>query len=303
MLEEEQVKGESERGSADSPRVSASSSLLVIGLDSMIGSALAFAAEARGISCSGTSRRSGALWHLDLEAPAESWRLPKNTTTAILCAAKTNVDFCERHPTATRKTNTLATIELADRLAAHGTSPIFLSTSRVFPPWFELPAESTPPEPVTEYGRQKLAVEEHLLRHHPNAKIIRLAKIVSPHLPLFASWQKALAAGETVEAYSDLFLSPVHLPFATEAILQIALGPTPGIFHISASDAVSYFDVARFLAGLKGAEPSLVKPTHSPQPNTPGSAILSCRRTMENTTFRPSTSMQNLHAAFARATP
>jgi dTDP-4-dehydrorhamnose reductase len=112
-----------------------------------------------------------------------------------------------------------------------------------------------------------------------------------------------LADGTSVQAYSDLFLSAVSLRAAAAAILRIALGSVPGIFHISASDALSYFDVARFLASLEDAAPSLVQPSPSPQPNTPGSTILSCARTMETTSFRPSTSLENLRSAFTGLIP
>lgn len=273
-------------------------SLLVVGQESMIGSALARTAESSGIPFIGTSRRPGARWPLDLAATPESWQLPKNASTAILCAAETSVDKCAKNPATTRKINTTSVIELADRLAALGTHIVFLSSRQVFSPCIEFPDESTVPQPVSEYGRQKLDVEEHLLRRHPSAKVIRFAKIVSPALPLLSAWRQAMANGASVQAYADLFLSAVSLCAAADAIMRIALGSVPGIFHVSASDAISYFDLARFLASLEGVDPSLVQPLPSPQPNTHGSAILSCPRTMETTTFRSSTSLENIRSAF-----
>ncbi len=313
MLEEEKVKRECELTSVLSAQpsglrsqvynVPSSSSLLVIGQDSLIGSAIARESESLGVPFFGTSRRAGARWHVDLAASPESWKLPDISSAAILCAATTSLKICEADPQGTHKINTKATIILADRLAAQGSGITFLSTSRVFPPWIENPSESTPPEPVTEYGRQKLAVEEYLLRNHPTAKIIRLSKVISPSLPLLGVWSRSLDHRETVDAFFDLFLSPIALGSTAQAILQIALGPRPGIFHISASDAISYFDVARFLASLVDADPSLVQPSPSPQPNTPGSSILSCARTMETSSFRPSTSLENLRSAFTGLIP
>lgn len=272
--------------------------LLAIGIDGMLGSALARAAEHCPMPFVGTSRRPGSRWFLDLSAPPESWHLPDNASSAILCAGETSIAACEANPESTAAINITATIALSNRLADQGTSLVFISSSRVFAPCVEFPDESTAPRPATEYGRQKLAVENHLLRHHPSTKIIRLAKIVSPALLLFSSWRQALANGASVQAYSDLFLSAVSLRAAADAILRIALGSTPGIFHISASDAISYFDVARFLANIEGVANSLVHSSLSLQPNTPNSAVLSCRRTIENTTFRPATSLENLRTAF-----
>jgi dTDP-4-dehydrorhamnose reductase len=102
-----------------------------------------------------------------------------------------------------------------------------------------------------------------------------------------------------VNAFSDLFLSPIALNSTAQAILQIALGPTPGIFHLSASDAISFFELAQFMAQRLGCDSTLVHPSSSPQPNTAGSAILACPRTTKTTPFRPITAMENLNAAFA----
>jgi dTDP-4-dehydrorhamnose reductase len=323
MLDEEKVKVESEKGSGLKSEISVfessasalrsqpsgfssppftphfHSSLLLVGLDSMIGSALAREAQSLGIPFSGTSRRAGAQWPLDLAAPPESWTLPENISTAILCAAETNIGACEANPAATRDINTRAVIALADRLAAQGNSITFLSTSRVFPPWIENPPESTIPAPNTEYGRQKLAVEEYLLRNHPTAKIIRLSKVISPSLPLMELWSRSLDRRESLNAFQDFFLSPIALNSAAQAILQIALGLTPGIFHLSASDAISYFEMAQFMAQRQDCDSSVVHPASAPQPNTPASTILACPRTMKSTPFRPITAMENLNAAFS----
>jgi dTDP-4-dehydrorhamnose reductase len=305
MLEEEKVNGESEKGSGLKSEVSGfssphlHSSLLVVGQDSLIGSAVAREAESRGVPFLGTSRRAGARWHLDLAAPPKSWKLPEISSAAVFCAATTSLEKCEADPQETHKINTEATLILADRLAAQGNGITFLSTSRVFPPWIENPSEYTTPEPVTQYGRQKFAVEEYLLRNHPTAKIIRLSKVISPSLPLLGLWSRSLDRRETVNAFPDLFLSPIALSSTAQAILQIALGPTPGIFHLSASDAMSYFEMAQFMAQRQGCDSTLVHPSSAPQPNTAESTILACPRTMKTTPFRPITAMENLNAAFA----
>jgi dTDP-4-dehydrorhamnose reductase len=275
----------------------------VIGQDSLIGRELISISKVNGLNVLGTSRRAGAKWIVDFCQASANWNIPQDLDLAIICASRTKIAECESFPSQTGLVNVSSTLKLVDLLGDRGVGIVFLSSSLVFSPRVNKPSESTAPEPVNEYGRQKLAVEEHLLRCHPTAKIIRLAKIVHPALPLFSSWRLALANGTSIQAYSDLFLSSVSLRAAAEAILQIALCSNSGIFHISASDALSYYDVARFLADLEGVDPSLVQPSPSPQPNTPDSTILSCSRTMETISFRPSTSLENLSSAFARATP
>lgn len=272
--------------------------IFIVGGDSMLGSALAAAASARGIPFKGSSRRPGADWPIDLASDPAEWKIPHTSTHAVICAATTGLQECENDPRGTATINVKATISLAGLLAEKGMQIVFLSSSRVFPPHFECPAETTPPEPITEYGRQKFAVEKHLHHHLPSAKIIRFAKVVSPSLPLLVSWRRALAAGTSIPAFTDLFLSPVSLPGAANSILEIAVGSTsPGIFHISATDAISYLDLAKSLAARMNASPDLVVGTASPAPNTPGSSILSSRQTSESTGLRFRTAAENLETA------
>jgi dTDP-4-dehydrorhamnose reductase len=272
--------------------------IFIVGGDSMLGSALAAAASARGFPFKCSSRRPGADWSIDLASDPFEWKIPRTSSHAVICAATTGLQECENDPRGTAAINVKATISLAGLLAERGMQIVFLSSSRVFPPHFEYPSEATPPEPVTEYGRQKLAVEKHLLSHLPSAKIIRLAKVVSPSLPLLGIWSRSLDRRETVNAFSDLFLSPVSLPEAANAILKIAVSfPSPGIFHISATDAISYRDLARSLAVRLNANPDLVVGTSSPAPNTPGSSILSCRQTSKSTGLQFHTATENLDTA------
>ena len=61
--------------------------------------------------------------------------------------------------------------------------------------------------PVSEYGRQKArteaALRQHMDRGAPVA-ILRLAKVVSPDMPLIDGWIEALAAGKPIRAFRDM---------------------------------------------------------------------------------------------------
>ena len=141
-----------------------SASLLIVGMDSLVGSCLGVEASRLGIPWTGTSRRTGSRWRLDLSESHLKWQIPESSkSVAILCAAVTGIEECESDPQGTASINTTATIALADKLADEGAALVFISSSRVFPSWLDNPSETTPPAPNTEYGRQKLAVEKHLL--------------------------------------------------------------------------------------------------------------------------------------------
>jgi len=285
-------------------QISDSTPLLIVGMDGLVGSSLGLEATRLGIPWNGTSRRHGAPCHLDLAEPHAKWQIPTSfKSIAILCAAVTGMEACESDPQGAALINTTATIALADKLADEGAALVFISSSRVFPSWLDSPSETTPPAPSTEYGRQKLAVENHLLRRHPTAKIIRLTKIISSDLPLFKNWIDFLNANQPIHPFQDLFLSPIALNSTSRAILDIARGNASGIFHISASDAISYHQAAMHIAHRRGLDSAFVETANAPQPNTRSSAILSCNRTIEVTGFRPLSAIENLDEALQQETP
>ena len=276
--------------------------ILVVGGTSLIGRALQEEASRAGLPCLGTSRRPDAPVHLDLTAPPASWRLPDGIEQAILCASITGLARCEADPAGTWAVNVTAVSALADRVAAEGGEVAFLSSTQVFPPDASAPAEDSLPAPATEYGRQKLAVERHLLPFGRKARIIRLTKVVAPATSLFAGWSESLAAGKAVHAFSDLYFSPLALRLAAAAILRIVVASEGGVFHLGAAGSLSYLEAARWMAERLGASTTLVHPAAAPRPNTPDSCRLSCGRARRLTGFRPAAPFANLAAAFAGET-
>ena len=271
--------------------------ILVVGGTGTLGAELLRQARGAGADVRATTRVPGDPWFLDLADPPGRWRIPPGADRALLCASAAGLAACEADPSGTRALNVHAAIALADRLAAEGAAVTFLSSTQVFAPDADAPDERTPPAPATEYGRQKLAVERHLLDRHPRAQIVRLTKVAAPSWPLLAQWRAALLAGNPVHAYADLHFSPIALSAAAAAILALAARAETGIFHLGAADAISYLDAARWLAARLGASPDLVHAASAPVPNAPGAARLRCERAARAIGFRPAPSLDNLAAA------
>ena len=265
--------------------------ILVVGGTGLIGQALLREAARRGLPAVGTSPEPHAPCPLDLRRPADQWRLPDRVDHAILGVSVGGLAACEADPAGTRAIHVDAVAALADRLAARGTPLTFLSSTQVFPP--------DAPAPASEYGRQKLAVERHLQTQVPDARIIRLTKVVAPRIPLFAGWTQALADGRSIRAYANLFFSPLAVSAAAAAILQLARSPEGGLYHLGAADAISYLDAARWLALRLGADPDHVLADSAPAPNTPGGARLAIARARIAIGFQPLPALQNLELAWS----
>jgi dTDP-4-dehydrorhamnose reductase len=271
---------------------------LVVGGTSFIGEALIHRARDQEQEISFTSRRPGADIPLNLLDDPREWKIPSNIQHAIFCAAVTGIANCENSPEATRSVNVEAVKELSLRLSDLGAKITYLSSNLVFSPDTSAPSESSALSPATEYGRQKLALEEFLLCKIPDSQIIRPTKVVSPSIPLFSKWKHAILDQQPFEAFADLYLSPISLKAVAEWVLKIALGKDHGIFHLSASDSISYAEAGKWLLKRLGADASLLIPTCAPNPNTPDSCRLNCSRTSDLTGFQPIGSFQNLEESW-----
>jgi dTDP-4-dehydrorhamnose reductase len=240
---------------------------IVIGVDGGIGRALTSALSARGDSVIGTTRRAadgiGDLIHLDLAgAQVETVSLPR-ADVAIICAAMTGLAECRRNPRLSRQVNTVAPALIARRLTDAGTRVVFISTNAVYDWQSPLVPASRPTTPSTIYGEQKADAEATLASMGQAVVILRLTKVLTPDLALFNGWIKALRAGETVQAFTDMHLAPVTLDDAVNALLALAGSKESGIFQISGSRDISYADAARHLARCVGAPLDLVAETEA----------------------------------------
>ena len=108
-----------------------------------------------------------------------------------------------------------------------------------------MPGVNSMPTPVTEYGRQKVQIEQQVLALGERTCIIRLTKVISCHLPLIRSWINCLKNESEIFPFTDLYLSPISLDFSTNAMTNHDLKK---IIHISGDTQLTYYDLAIRLA-------------------------------------------------------
>lgn len=231
--------------------------ILVVGGDGAIGQALTAALAASGTPVHATTRRPAHVGEgrpfLDLAATAGWTELPA-ASAAVIAASQASIQACEADPAGTRAVNVTATIELVKHLRARGTHVSFLSTNLVFDGERDQVTADAPWSPRTEYGRQKADVEAALLEMGGGTAVIRLSKVVGGDARLFQDWADRLRAGQTVEAFGDMVMSPLALGEVTGMLSEVAKAAGEGIYQYSARDDISYADAARYLADkLDGA--------------------------------------------------
>jgi dTDP-4-dehydrorhamnose reductase len=241
--------------------------VLVIGADGQIGRALVAGLAQHGLVALGTTRHREGVGpgrvYLDLEGDLNAWRCPGTIGAAILAAAVTRLDTCERDPEATDRVNVAANLALADVLAKRGIHVVFLSSNQVFDGSRPHRRAGELTSPRTVYGRQKAEVEGRLHARDGRASILRLTKVVTPGLPLLSDWSRALVSGSPIRPFRDMVIAPLPVSFVVEVVARIVQQRTAGIVQASGPVDVPYADVALHLAQHLGADSRLVQPIDS----------------------------------------
>lgn len=237
---------------------------LIVGADGEIGAALARHLKARDWPVVPTSRRGtpGAL-QMDLAGNPKNWpELPK-VETAVLCAAFSNIAACARDPAGAAAVNVAGIDMLAQRLAGQGTQVLFLSSNQVFDGAKPRRPRDDRPDPVSEYGRQKVWGETTVLALGDRGAVLRLTKVMTPALKLLQDWRIALAKGEPVTPFSNFPLAPVPLDLVVDLAARILESGERGLFQASAADDTTYVALAEDLARRFGFDRALIRPVEA----------------------------------------
>jgi dTDP-4-dehydrorhamnose reductase len=240
---------------------------LIVGGDSEIGGAAFAALKSQDHTVAATTRRRDRVAEdrlfLDLGESLEGWEPPLGATSACLCAAVARLADCAADPQASAHVNVSQTLALVDKLLRRDAYVLFLSTNQVF----DGRVPQVPPDaahsPVSEYGRQKARTESALndyMACGAPVGILRLAKVVSPHMALLQRWIDNLARGEPISPFTDMPLAPTPVASVTSAISSLLSERASGIFQLTGPRDVSYADVGHFLAEKLDVESSLVQP-------------------------------------------
>ena len=239
---------------------------LLVGGDSEIAGATLAHLRRQGTPAVATTRRRAHRSErvfLDLAAPLGGWEPPTGVEAACIFAAVGHLVDCQRDPAGSRLINVTGTIELVERLVARGIYVLFLSTNQVFDGTRAHVPAAASRCPVSEYGRQKADTEirlQAMLAEGSALGILRLAKIVSPGMPLLRQWQAALVAGQSIRPFHDMVMAPTPVGVAAAAIAALLADRATGIWQLTGSQDVSYAEIAGYIAQQICADPALVRP-------------------------------------------
>jgi dTDP-4-dehydrorhamnose reductase len=192
----------------------------------------------------------------------------------IHAAAMTNVDACELHPEACRKTNVEATGHLIHASQNFNSHFIFLSTDFVFDGSSGPYTETDTPHPLSVYADSKLQGEKMVMQSGLDWCIIRTIIIYGvtddTQRSNLVLWVKnSLEQKKEIKVITDQYRSPTLAEDLAQACIQAALIKAKGIYHVSGKEIMSILEIAYYVADFFHLDKSYIKPVTSEELNQP----------------------------------
>ncbi|MEU7300392.1 dTDP-4-dehydrorhamnose reductase [Streptomyces sp. NPDC007189] len=237
---------------------------LVTGAGGMLGQDTVHALRGRGEDVTGLGRAA-----LDITEPAAAQRaLAEHRPDIVVnCAAYTAVDAAETDEERALLVNGEGPRLLARACAAAGARLIHVSTDYVFSgedrdaPY----GEDEEPAPRTAYGRTKLAGERAVLAELPGASaVVRTAWLYGVHGGNFVRTMLQLErTRDTVDVVADQRGQPTWSADVAARIADLGVTGASGVFHATNAGEASWYQLAREVFRLAGADPDRVRRTDS----------------------------------------
>jgi dTDP-4-dehydrorhamnose reductase len=217
----------------------------------------------------------------------------------INTAAYTAVDKAEEEPELALQVNAAAVATMASFCAANNARLIQISTDFVFDGCSSTPySPSAATNPLSVYGRTKLAGEQAALELCPNSCVVRSSWIYSEHGANFVKTMLRLGAErDELAVVSDQTGSPTYAANLAQMLWRlVALDASPRVLHWSDHGSVSWFGFAQtifteacelgLLANAPEVHPTTAADYAAPAPR-PAYSVLDTRQATELLALEP----------------
>ncbi|MCI0449552.1 MAG: dTDP-4-dehydrorhamnose reductase [Chlorobi bacterium] len=187
-----------------------------------------------------------------------------NPQIIINTAAYTNVDGCETERELSWRVNVDAVKNFIIASRINSSKVIHISTDYVFDGRTGNYDENSKPNPLSYYGKSKLASENALITSGINCSIVRTMILYGSGKnirPNFALWLiDSLEKRLLVKIVDDQFGMPTISDDLAWGILKIVDLDKSGIYHICGSEYLSRYEFAVRLANIFGFDENLIMP-------------------------------------------
>ncbi len=202
-------------------------------------------------------------------------------------AAYTDVDGAEADPETAEAVNVVGTRNLVSAVRGTHTALVYFSSDYVFDGAKGSPyVESDATNPLSVYGRTKLAGEEEVLSW-VRGTVVRTSWLFSETgrnfvKSIIAAGRAKAGAGEPLMVVDDQVGSPTYAGHVAAAVVEaLDQGLGPGIYHMAGSGYCSWCELAREVVQLAGIDVEVLPTTTAelgrPAPRPAFSALVTER--------------------------
>jgi len=203
----------------------------------------------------------------------------------VHAAAWTAVDDCEGDPDRAMAVNALGTRHVAEGARQVGAHVCYLSTDYVFDGRATRPyAEWDEPNPLSVYGRSKLAGEKEL---DPGHAVVRTSWVCGRHgANIVHTVLRLSAEGGTLHFVDDQHGCPTFTSDLAQAVCSLALSRRPGVFHVTNQGPTTWFGFARAILAAAGHDPERVEAVATDALDPPRPAPRPANSVLDNAALR-----------------
>ena len=186
--------------------------------------------------------------------------LEKHSPDVVVnAAAYTNVDGCETETDLAYTINALGPRNLAQLCEERGCDLLHVSTNYVFDGESERPYEPfDTPNPISAYGRTKLAGEEYVRQLTNSWYVVRSAGVYGMGHNFVRTMLRLGMEREVLKIKDDEYISPTYAVDLAEGIAEVIEAGRYGLYHLTNAGSCSWYEFAKEIFELAGVEVEVV---------------------------------------------
>jgi dTDP-4-dehydrorhamnose reductase len=201
--------------------------------------------------------------------------------------AWTEVDACEGDPERAFLTNAMATEWVADACRRAGSHLVYVSTDYVFDGMSGEPyREWDEPNPLSVYGRSKLAGERAVVAQAPGSTIVRTGWVCGAHGHNMVTTVLGLLDRADLAFVDDQRGCPTFTADLAPAIRRLAATRRVGVHHVTNQGETTWYGFVRDILELTGNDPAVVRPIATADLDPPRPAPRPASAVLDNVALR-----------------
>ena len=172
----------------------------------------------------------------------------KKITHLVIFAAESKPDECFKSKNKTKKINYSNIVKIISYSLKKKITPIIFSSEFVFSGKTKNNSEKHKPNPILEYGEQKLNIEKYVIKNKLPVIVFRLAKVYGDKLKdktLITQSINDLKKNNSLKVASDQYFSPIYVRDVVKAVDLAAKKNITGLYNLSGPRRYSRYQIVK----------------------------------------------------------